>query len=62
MITVKRGKEKTEVILDGELGQLIMESISVVESLRNQIVGRVENSEEIIYQYVEELIDAAWGK
>ena len=62
MITVKRGKEKTEVTLDGELGQLIMESISVVERLGNQIVDNVENYEEVIYQYVEELIDAAWGK
>ena len=62
MITVKRGKETTEVNLDGELGQLIMESISVVESLGNQIVDKVENHEEVIYQYVEELIDAAWGK
>ena len=62
MITVNRGKTHTEVTLDGELNQLIMESISVVESLRTQIVDNTENSAEIIFQYVNALIDAAWGK
>ena len=62
MITVNRGPEKTEIILDGELGQLIMESIAVVESLRTQIVDNVENSADLLYQYVDELIDTAYGK
>lgn len=62
MITVERGKEHTSVELEGTLGDLIMESISVVESIRCQIVDKIEKPEEVIFHYVNELIDTAWGK
>lgn len=62
MITVKRGKETAEVELNGQLGDLILESISVVEEIRSHIVANIENSDEVIFHYVNELIDTAWGK
>ena len=62
MITVERGKEYTKVELDGQLGDLILESISVVEEISCHIVDNIENSDEVIFHYVNDLIDAAWGK
>lgn len=62
MITVKRGKETTEVELDGKFSDLMLESISVVVSIHSYIVENSEHPEEIIFHYVNLLIDAAWGK
>lgn len=62
MITVKRGQDTTEVNLDGELGTLMLETISVVESIGNHIADNVENYEEVIFHWVDELIGAAYGK
>lgn len=62
MITVERGKEFTRVEFDGQLGDIILESLSVVEEIRRHIVANIENPEEVIYHYVEELIDTAYGK
>ena len=63
MITVKRGKETTEVNLEGELGTLMLETISVVESIRTCIIEKVnDNPEFAIFHFVNKLIDAAYGK
>ena len=63
MIMVRRGKETTEVNLKGELGTLMHETISVVESIRSLIIEKVnDNPEFAIFQFVNALIDAAYGK
>ena len=63
MIMVNRvTEEETEFILSGELGQLLLESISIVEKLRPHIIANVENSADVIYTWVDGLIDAAYGK
>ena len=62
MIRAEIGKERTTVELEGQLGDLMNESISIVESIRLQIVDHLGNSEQVIFQYVNALIDAGWGK
>lgn len=62
MIRAEMGKERTTVELEGQLGDLMFESISVVESICSNIVENSEHSEEIIFHYVNVLIDAAYGK
>lgn len=61
MITVRRGKETTAIQFDGELGTIMLETISVTEALGKEIIKRVNNPEEVMYHFVKELIDAAWG-
>lgn len=63
MIFVRRGKETTEVNLEGGLGTLMVETILVVESIRECIIEKVDdNPAEAIFLFVNELIDAAYGK
>lgn len=63
MIMVNRvTEEETEFTLNGELWQLLLESISIVEKLRTHIIANVENSADVIYTWVDGLIDAAYGK
>lgn len=62
MITVRRGKETTEVDLEGVMTELILESFSVVKSISMQIIERADNPEEAIYHYVNDLIDAVYDK
>lgn len=62
MITVRRGKETTAIQLDGDLRTLLLESISVIQGIRSEIDKRVEDPEVVIYHWVYELIDAAYGK
>ena len=63
MIMVNRvTEEEIEFTLSGELGQLLLESISIVEKLRFHIIANAENSADVIYMWVDGLIDAAYGK
>ena len=62
MITVRRGEEVTAINLDGDLRTLLLESISVVAAIRSQIDDKVKVPEILIYRWVDELIDAAYGK
>lgn len=62
MITVRRGEETTVINLDGTIATLILETISVVEAHRNELVNRADNPEEVIFHFVNDLINAAWGK
>lgn len=62
MIMVNRVTEEIEFTLNGELRQLLLESISIVEKLRTHIIANVENPADVIYTWVDGLIDAAYGK